>query len=117
MDTSDKDERAQLSETQVIQRLISGAIAHLTQYLDDGCYRSAYLATMLLERLADVSSDRVLSQQARLLVEMLERKANEALCMPRYPRLPSPLKAEHAPSALPRNGQRHCRLSTTDTRY
>lgn len=54
--------------------LLAGALAHLAQHMASGCPRSAGLAALLLERIADgASPDSALCRHARQVVEMLER--------------------------------------------
>lgn len=55
-------------------RIVAGALAHLARHMETGCQRSAYLAAMLLEKVAnDVEADDHLRRHARELVEILER--------------------------------------------
>lgn len=55
-------------------RMVAGALAHLARHMETGCARSAYLAAMLLERVAaDPEADAHLRAHARELVEILER--------------------------------------------
>lgn len=55
-------------------RMVAGALAHLAKHMETGCQRSAYLAAMLLERVAaDPEADGHLRAHARELVEILER--------------------------------------------
>lgn len=55
-------------------RMVAGALAHLAKHMESGCQRSAYLAAMLLERVAsDPDADAHLRAHARELVEILER--------------------------------------------
>lgn len=55
-------------------RMVAGALAHLAKHMETGCQRSAYLAAMLLERVAaDPDADGHLRAHARELVEILER--------------------------------------------
>lgn len=61
-------------------RLVAGALAHLATHMETGCQRSAYLAAMLLEKVAsDAAADSHLRRHARQLVEILERDRNESL--------------------------------------
>ncbi len=54
--------------------MLSGALAHLAQHMENGCPRSAYLAVMLLEQIAaDPRADRHLRQHSQQLAEILER--------------------------------------------
>ena len=54
--------------------ILAGALAHLAQYLKNGCPRSAYLAALLLEQIATApGTDAHLCQYAQQLVETLER--------------------------------------------
>lgn len=55
-------------------RMVAGALAHLARHMETGCQRSAYLAAMLLERVAiDPDADDHLRRHARELVEILDR--------------------------------------------
>lgn len=55
-------------------RMVAGALAHLARHMETGCPRSAHLAAMLLERVAnDHEADDHLRRHARELVEILER--------------------------------------------
>jgi hypothetical protein len=55
-------------------RMVAGALAHLAQHMETGCPRAAYLAAMLLERVAaDPEADAHLREHARELVDILER--------------------------------------------
>ncbi len=55
-------------------RMVAGALAHLARHMETGCPRSAYLAAMLLEQVAnDPDADEHLRAHARELVEILER--------------------------------------------
>ncbi len=55
-------------------RMVAGALAHLAKHMETGCPRSAYLAAMLLEQVAnDPEADAHLRAHARELVEILER--------------------------------------------
>lgn len=59
--------------------IIAGALAHLAQYIESGSSCSAYLAAMLLERVAnDADVDEPLRQHAHQLVEILERNFTPA---------------------------------------
>ena len=56
-------------------RMAAGALAHLAKHMETGCPRSARLAVMLLDQVADDSeADAHLRAHARQLVEVLERK-------------------------------------------
>lgn len=56
-------------------RMVAGALAHLARHMETGCPRSAYLAAMLLERVAaDPEADDHLRRHARELVEILDRE-------------------------------------------
>lgn len=60
-------------------RMVAGALAHLARHMETGCQRSAYLAAMLLERVAtDAEADAHLRRHARELVEILDRDAEHA---------------------------------------
>jgi hypothetical protein len=55
-------------------RTVAGALAHLAVHMETGCPRAAWLAAMLLERVAaDPDADSHLRNHARELVEILER--------------------------------------------
>lgn len=59
-------------------RMVAGALAHLARHMETGCPRSAYLAAMLLERIAtDQGADAHLRTHARELVGILERDAGQ----------------------------------------
>ena len=54
--------------------ILAGVLAHLAQYLENGCPRSAYLAALLLEQIATApGTDAHLCRYAQHLVETLER--------------------------------------------
>ncbi len=60
-------------------RMVAGALAHLAHHMETGCPRSAYLAAMLLERVAiDPEADEHLRRHARELVEILDRDGKPA---------------------------------------
>lgn len=88
--------RMQDSNHQVLQLLFSGALAHLTHYLGTGCYRSAYLARMVLEQLVESSTDGNLTHEAGQLIEVLQNKADNL-----------PEHAAH-PSMTPVQRSSHC---------
>lgn len=55
-------------------RMVAGALAHLAKHMETGCPRSAYLAAMLLEQVAnDAEADAHVRAHARELVDILER--------------------------------------------
>jgi hypothetical protein len=62
-------------------RIVAGALAHLARHMETGCQRSAYLAAMLLQKVADdPEADAHLRRHARELVEILDRDhAHEAV--------------------------------------
>lgn len=61
-------------------RIVAGALAHLARHMETGCQRSAYLAAMLLEKVAnDVEADDHLRRHARELVEILDRDGENGL--------------------------------------
>lgn len=54
-------------------RIVSGALAYLALHLEGACPRSAYLATLLLNRIAcDPAYDSELRRQSRLLAELID---------------------------------------------
>ncbi|MBS3934941.1 MAG: hypothetical protein KGZ43_02110 [Sulfuritalea sp.] len=54
-------------------RLVAGALAHLARHMETGCTRSAYLAAMLLEKIAnDPEADDHLRRHARELADIIE---------------------------------------------
>jgi len=56
-------------------RMVAGALAHLAKHMETGCPRSAYLAAMLLEKVAaDPEADDHLRRHARELVDILDRE-------------------------------------------
>lgn len=56
-------------------RMVAGALAHLATHMETGCPRSAYLAAMLLEKVAaDPEADDHLRRHARELVDILDRE-------------------------------------------
>lgn len=60
-------------------RMVAGALAHLARHMETGCPRSAYLAAMLLEKVAnDPEADAHLRRHARELVEILDRDDEHA---------------------------------------
>lgn len=61
-------------------RMVAGALAHLARHMETSCQRSAYLAAMLLERVADdPEADDHLRRHARELVEILDRDGEHAV--------------------------------------
>ena len=55
-------------------RMVAGALAHLATHMESGCPRAAYLAAMLLDKVAnDSEADDHLRRHARELVEILDR--------------------------------------------
>lgn len=61
-------------------RMVAGALAHLARHMETGCQRSAYLAAMLLEQIAnDTDADDHLRHHARELVEILDRDGENGL--------------------------------------
>jgi hypothetical protein len=62
-----------LTTQQTPARMVAGALAHLATHMETGCPRAAYLASMLLEQIADdVKADDHLRHHARELVEILK---------------------------------------------
>ena len=54
-------------------RMVAGALAHLARHMETGCPRAAYLAAMLLEKVAnDPDADAHLRRHARELVDILD---------------------------------------------
>ena len=54
-------------------RIMSGALAYLAQHMESACPRSAYLAALLLNRIADdTDNDAHLRHHAKLLAELIE---------------------------------------------
>ncbi|MFA4968033.1 MAG: hypothetical protein WC540_00260 [Sulfuritalea sp.] len=65
---------ADYANEQTPARTVAGALAHLAVHMETGCPRAAWLAAMLLERVAaDPDADSHLRNHARELVEILER--------------------------------------------
>lgn len=59
--------------------LLAGALAHLAQHMETACPRAAYLAAMLLEKIAvDPNAEPHLRAHARELVDILERDPVQA---------------------------------------
>jgi uncharacterized protein (UPF0147 family) len=55
-------------------KVLAGALAHLATHMENGCYRSAYLAVMLFEQIvADPMADAHLRQHAWQLIDIFER--------------------------------------------
>lgn len=60
-------------------RIVASALAHLARHMQTGCPHSAYLAAMLLEKVAqDPEADDHLRRHARVLVEILNRDGERA---------------------------------------
>ena len=60
-------------------RIVAGALAHLARHMETGCQRSAYLAAMLLQKVAnDPEADEHLRHHARELVDILDRDTAHA---------------------------------------
>lgn len=73
-------------------RMVAGALAHLAKHMETGCPRSAYLAAMLLEQVAnDTEADDHLRAHARDLVDILER--DEAREKPAAEAMPAAARA------------------------
>jgi hypothetical protein len=84
------------STEQTPARMVAGALAHLARHMETGCQRSAWLAAMLLERVAnDGDADDHLRRHARELVEILEREGDH---LPQRTDAPAerPIEATHA---------------------
>lgn len=72
-------ENLQPTTEQPPARIVAGALAHLARHMETGCQRSAYLAAMLLEKVAnDPEADDHLRRHARELVEILDRDGERA---------------------------------------
>lgn len=70
---------AQAPAEQPPARMVAGALAHLARHMETGCTRSAYLAAMLLEKVAnDPEADAHLRRHARELVEILDHEDESA---------------------------------------
>lgn len=70
---------AQAPAAQPPARMVAGALAHLARHMETGCPRSAYLAALLLEKVAsDPEADAHLRRHARELVEILDREDEPA---------------------------------------
>lgn len=68
------------SNDQPPAQMVAAALAHLACHMATGCQRSAYLAAMLLERLAnDEDADSHLRNHARELASILERDGGNTL--------------------------------------
>lgn len=60
-------------------RTVAGALAHLARHMATGCPRSAYLAALLLNNVAnDPEADAHLRKHARELVEIIEKDEDPA---------------------------------------
>jgi hypothetical protein len=68
-------------------RMVAGALAHLATHMETGCPRAAYLAAIVLTRIAaDPDADEHLRHHARQLVDILEsERSDRALAMPPEP--------------------------------
>lgn len=67
-------DESQIPNEQPPARIVAGALAHLARHMETGCARSAYLAAMLLEQVAnDAEADDHLRTHARELVDILDR--------------------------------------------
>ena len=54
-------------------RIMSGALAYLAQHMERACPRSAYLAALLLNRIADDTGNAAhLRHPAKLLADLIE---------------------------------------------
>ncbi len=70
-------------------RIVAGALAHLARHMETGCQRSAYLAAMLLEKVAnDPEADDHLRRHARELFEILDRDSDHEAAQPHSIRRP-----------------------------
>lgn len=64
-------------------RTVAGALAHLAVHMETSCPRAAWLAAMLLERVAaDPDADSHLRNHAHELVEILERDRQAPVARP-----------------------------------
>ncbi len=74
---NDASQFADFGTEQTPARTVAGALAHLAVHMETGCPRAAWLAALLLERVAaDAEADGHLRNHARELVEILERDAD-----------------------------------------
>lgn len=74
---------AEYASEQSPARTVAGALAHLATHMETGCPRAAWLAAMLLERVAaDPDADSHLRNHARELVEILERDSLTPVSQP-----------------------------------
>lgn len=63
--------------------IIAGALAHLARHMETRCLRSARLAALLLDQVAnDPDADSHLREHARELVDILERDSERAEVTP-----------------------------------
>jgi hypothetical protein len=67
--------------------MVAGALAHLARHMETGCPQAAYLAAMLLEKVAsDPDADTHLRRHARELVDILDRDDTHAeIAVPHRP--------------------------------
>lgn len=76
-------------------RMVAGALAHLARHMETGCPRAAYLAAMLLEKVAnDPEADAHLRRHAHELVDILDRddESTEIAMPPRGHNLHEPAR-------------------------
>lgn len=77
-------------------RTVAGALAHLAVHMETGCPRAAWLAAMLLERVAaDPDADSHLRNHARELVEILERDPQTPAAQSSFRSISRPTPAIH----------------------
>ena len=68
----------ELSNEQPPARMVAGALAHLATHMATGCQRAAFLAALLLERVAnDPEADDHLRRHAQQLVDILGGEEHE----------------------------------------
>ena len=92
---NDASHLADYGNEQTPARTIAGALAHLATHMQTGCSRAAWLAAMLLERVAaDPDADGHLRNHARELVDILERDSDA-------PADPAPRRGQAAPARIP----------------
>lgn len=68
-----------------LNSLFGGALAHIACYMETGCYRSAYLAKLVLEQIARADGCGDLRHEAAQLIDVLESKAGLPAEIPHRP--------------------------------